>query len=75
MVMKNVVESLAAWKIMLTFAVGKSYCITLNFTLMKENVNVFSAKSLQMLGRFGNYSYFCPCQGVADGVYVNHPAD
>ena len=39
---------------------------------MKQNVIAFRAKSLQTLGRFGNYSYFCPCQGVTDGVHSSH---
>jgi len=33
---------------------------------MKKKVNEISVKSIQMLGRFGNYSYFCRCQGVTD---------
>ena len=41
---------------------------------MKKKMNPFCVKSSQTLGRFGNYSYFCPCQGVTDGVHVNHLA-
>ena len=33
---------------------------------MKKEIKGFSVKSLQTLGRFGIYSYFCRCQGVTD---------
>ena len=39
---------------------------------MKKDFCAFSVKSIQTLGRFGNYSYFCRCQGVTDDVRVNH---
>ena len=47
-------------------------CFTLNLTLMEKKFYSFSVKSIQTLGRFGNYSYFCRCQGVTDDVRVNH---
>lgn len=41
---------------------------------MKKKFYAFSVKSIQTLGCFGNYSYFCRCQGVTGDVCVNHLA-
>ena len=63
-------KSLVVWETCRIFA--HDNCFTLNLTLMKKDFCAFSVKSIQTLGRFGNYSYFCRCQGVTDGVRVNH---
>jgi len=40
---------------------------------MKKKIDLFCVKSIQTLGRFGIYSYFCRCQSVTGDASANHP--